>query len=244
MAFALEHEFRPSSRKFRKTEKSSQTLHQMDQLVPFRLKTPYEIKYLDSNANENAFSSSVSWTNCAEDPGVTANPDGIASPANLCSPIQGTQWYQRVGRKIQVRSITVNCRVRRDNIVGFISSVRLMLVQDKQTNGTAINTTQVMNGPSGTTLIAILAQQNVDYIGRYTILDDKLVSLVGDINNPKVVEHFQLKHTFKKPVTVRFNNTSGGKITSVIDNSFHIIGNSQSGNDYISYFSRVEYIDA
>ena len=54
---------------------------------------------------------------------------------------------------------------------------------------------------------------------------------------------FKFNITFKKPINVRFNNTNGGTIADIVDNSLHLIALTDNDNlaPAISYYSRVDY---
>jgi len=100
-----------------------------------------------------------------------------------------------------------------------------------------------MNNLGGTIAPAILAPQNAEYIGRYNLLADRLGYATGTVANEYSAQTWRWDVKFKKPVVVNFNNATGGQVNSIINNSFHVIGNCEGGNVFLVYFSRVEYTD-
>jgi len=49
-----------------------------------------------------------------------------------------------------------------------------------------------------------------------------------NVEQAGLIKHFKWTIKFHVPVEIRFNNTNGGTIADIIDNSFHLIGTSTS----------------
>ena len=123
-----------------------------------------------------------------------------------------------------------------------------------QTNGTQAGGQLVMT-PTTTAVQAPHTFQNIDNFGRFKVLKDK-TAIIQDPNtggaanshdsNGKVVT-FKFTIKFRKPIQVRFNNTNGGTVADIIDNSLHFFANSSNGLTsgalpvYVTYLSRVCY---
>ena len=93
--------------------------------------------------------------------------------------------------------------------------------------------------------------QNIDNFGRFKVLKDKVgvlqdPGLSGDATahdvNGKVLT-FKMTVKFKQPMKIRFNNTNGGTIADIIDNSLHFFANCNSPSFQIKldYLCRVCY---
>ena len=109
---------------------------------------------------------------------------------------------------------------------------------------------QVMT-PSGALNQIPYTFQNIDNFGRFRVLKDKLIrvqdpNMSGDAASHDlngIVVPFKYTIKFRVPVSVRFNQTNGGTIADIIDNSFHVIANTNDSTHSPSlvYFSRVCY---
>lgn len=94
----------------------------------------------------------------------------------LFAPTTGDDYNQRNGRKVQVinlkLAIRVDCPAQVDQTaVDSASMVRLLIVQDKQTNAAQLNSEDVIT--SGAANGATLMFQNPAFFGRFRVLKDK-----------------------------------------------------------------------
>lgn len=207
-----------------------------------------ERKYFDSERTATALGAlTASFASAELDP-ATLN--------TLFCPSTGDDYNNRTGRKCQVISIkirgAITCAAQTNQTAADAASrVRLLLVQDLQTNAAQLNSEDVITSGAGSGAIDMF--QNPAFFGRFKVLKDKVMVL----NNPNIsydgtnieqaglARPFKFSIKFKKPVTVHFNSTNGGTVADIIDNSFHVIG----GADDISlaptiiYKCRVTYLD-
>lgn len=205
-----------------------------------------EMKYFDTRVNQNPIPAQADWQATEQDP-ATFN--------TLCVPQVGAGINQRIGKAINVHKIKIHGYVElpsfQTQVSGLIGPViRLLLVQDLQTNGTQMQGEQVMT-PDTTTRNAVCAFQNIDNFGRFRVLKDKTLVL----QDPNLVEDnvapswtangkaspFKWTILFKKPVQVRFNATNGDTIADIVDNSFHVLANCSTGSLVLNYNCRVCY---
>lgn len=184
-----------------------------------------ERKYFDSeNAGITIQTKDDDWTGTEVDP--TAN--------SLFTPVTGDDFNHRTGRKVQVLSLKIKgylsiLQNTNETQVYDVPAVRIVLYQDKQTNGAQAQGENVIS--SGAADDAILMFQNPANFGRFRILKDKyftmpqpMVSWDGtNIEQGGLGKPFKWNINFKIPVFVHFNATNGGTIADIIDNSFHII---------------------
>lgn len=219
-----------------------------------RTRGPYamgEMKYFDTYLANTAFAAGTTdWTAAELDP---------ATFLTLCVPTQGNAINQRVGRQVYVHSIKLSYVIyflsqATQNTGDAGSTVRLLIVQDKQTNSSQMQGEDVMQTTGATDApITNCAFMNVNNFGRFKILKDKLINMAvptmtgsptaGDVIVNGFSRQGKIKIKFRKPVIIHFNSTNGGTIADIIDNSFHVIGHCTSSalTPRISYNCRVGF---
>jgi len=202
-----------------------------------------EMKYFDQERGLTPIVSSENWANTLRDP----------TTGTLFAPVVGAAINQRIGKACNVLKIkitgTISCPAQSNQIIGDAASrIRLLLVQDLQTNATQCTGTQVMTSWTQP-LQAVEGFQNIDNFGRFKVLKDKTIIMQNpnsswdgtNIEQAGLMRTFKMTVRFRNPVNVRFNATNGGTIADIVDNSFHIIANTNSLDlaPYVSYVSRV-----
>lgn len=227
-----------------------------------------EMKYFDcARSNVNLPAVTTTWpAGAMVDPSTTINLGAAAVGTPLClfAPTVGSALNQRVGRSVLVRKIKVRGQLLSSTLqtaaAGYApddsNKVRLMLVQDTQTNAAQMTAAALMNDASDAAT-TINSYQNPNNFGRFRVLKDKEVTF----QNPNftvsetaaasfnayqggLIRHFKWTINFKTPVKVHFNATNGGTVADIVDNSFHIVAATTSTTNVnigISYYSRVAY---
>lgn len=231
--------------------------------TPYRkpkvVKEGEEMKYFDCELQETAVAVvTTTWVaTTLRDPTTTLALDdaAVATPACLFAPIKSAGLNGRIGRKTKVYKIKINGMVRTHNSSGAVTSLdgalmRMMLVQDMQTNIGAMTSAQLMRDAGGANT-TINSFQNPNNFGRFRVLKEKRMTLqnpnvagvVGATETQGLVQHFKMTINFKTPVLVNFNQTNGGTVADIIDNSFHFIIGCENNEltPAISYYSRVCY---
>lgn len=207
-----------------------------------------EMKYFDQEVSATALVASADWTVTEFDPGATGT---------LFVPVVGAAVNQRIGKACKVFKIKINGNISvppQTNQVATDAScqVRMILVQDLQTNSAQAQGEQVMTAPTtATAALATTSFQNINNFGRFKVLKDKTFVLQNpsitfdgtNIEQSGLIKPFKIGASFKLPVQVRFNATNGGTIADIVDNSWHLIINTTSINlaPVISYNCRVCY---
>lgn len=220
-----------------------------------------EMKYFDTEQTAVAIpATTTAWpAGAMVDPTNTVDlgDPAIATPLTLCVPKVSAALNGRIGRKIKVFKIKIN---------GFIFSnpqaaqsaadtqayIRLMLVQDTQTNAAQMAAATLMNGSTAATT-TVCSFQNPNGFGRFRVLKDKRMQLsnlnlagsptTGDVIQNGWMRPFKITHNFKIPVGVSFNAVNGGTVADIIDNSWHMVA-SCSNVAYVPtivYYARVAY---
>jgi len=134
------------------------------------------------------------------------------------------------------------------------TKLRLVLVQDTQTNATQMTAAQLFND-AGNAIDTLNSFQNPNNFGRFRVWKDKMVcisnlNLAGSPTTADVIQAgwkgtFKINITFKQPVVVHFNATNGGTVADIVDNSFHIIAGTDNAAyvPQLFYYARVCYKD-
>lgn len=223
---------------------------------------PGEMKYFDCElANTAVAAVTTTWgTGTRADPSTTIDlgTAAVANPLCLFAPQVGSTLNSRVGRKVKVLKIkimmTISCAAQTlQSAADALSQVRILLVQDTQTNAAQMTPATLLNGASAAQ-VTILSKQNPNGFGRFRVLKDKKIHIAnlnmvndsnatGNIVQSSFGRTFKLEHVFRNPVEVNFNSTNGGTVADIVDNSFHlVIGTSNTGFvPTVNYYSRVCY---
>lgn len=220
-----------------------------------------EMKYFDTELQlTNLSAVTTTWVaGTLQDPGTSINlgDAAVATPGCLCAPKVSSALNGRQARDIQMCSVKVNGYLAvpaqaAQNSADQAANIRLCLVMDTQTNSSALTPANVFHDGGGAST-TIGAFQNPDFFGRYRVLRDKRFGLsnlnmtgsptAGDVVQGSIKRPFKLKYKFKKPLKVRFNNTNGGTVADIIDNSLHIVCGTESValSPQIAYYARVGY---
>lgn len=207
-----------------------------------------ERKYFDSEVSAVALvTNATGWAGCEFDP-TTLN--------TLFAPVTGDDFNNRDGRKVQVLSIKIRGHIQIQAQADQTAAdngayIRMLLVQDKQTNSAQLNAEDVIQSGAGS--VAINMFQNPAFFGRFRVLKDKIIRADNsnmtydgtNIEQSGLVRPFKMQVKFTKPVIVHYNATNGGTVADCVDNSFHIIANSTSIQlaPTINYKCRTTFVD-
>lgn len=183
---------------------------------------------------------------------------GEADPATALSlsvMAQGDGESQRDGRKCIVTSVQVTGVVELDFLndgnstaLGKAATVRVVLVQDTQTNGAQLNAEDVIKDSSDTDLDP-LGFRNLQYTKRFRVLADKLVTLerqatfleaAGAYDSPPVRKSFKMYKKLRMPVE---HTGTTAAVSTVNDNSIHVLcfSGANDADATLRYQSRVRF---
>lgn len=221
--------------------------------APVLVATP-ERKYFSGTLAATAVPASTDWTATEFDPVDPANT------FNLCSPGPGTGINQRVGRKILVHALKIRGILQfpaqsAGTTIASAPTVRVLVVQDKQTNGAQVQGETIMAAPgTAAATNCMLSYQNLANFGRFRVLHDKLYAFQNGIsvNNASATtvstewnsRPFKININFREPVVVHFNAAGTALVADIVDNSFHILATADANTTTIAYESRAVYTDA
>lgn len=186
-----------------------------------------ELKFKDDYVTDTAILST--WTGAELDPTVSGS---------LClnGVSQGDTENTRDGRQYIIKSIGIKGTVAADPAESQAAPasdfhVRLLLVHDKQTNAAQLNAEDVMTVDAN---VETFGFRNLENVQRFDVLADKTILVPagstsmneGAANlfaNAGCKRKFKMFHTFEKGLKVNTNGT-GGTVSSITDNSLHLIG--------------------
>ncbi|UYD39114.1 MAG: capsid protein [Wigfec virus K19_346] len=220
-----------------------------------------EMKYYDTDSGSITITAvTTTWgAGTMADPVTSINlgSPAVANPLCLCCPLVGAALNQRIGRHIKVMKIkltgTIQCAPQAaQNTADANSLIRLLLVQDLQTNSAQMTGAQLINDGASVTS-TVCAYQNPNNFGRFRVLKEKRFTLANlnyagsptgnDVIQAGQMIKFKINHKFAKPVNCQFNATNGGTVADIVDNSFHVVcgASSVAMVPILNYYCRVSY---
>jgi len=187
-----------------------------------------ERKYFDTEVSDVLVSEAITaWTGTLTDP-ATIN--------TLFAPTQGNDISNREGRSCWVYNVKISGVVIVNPTDSTVAAddppvIRLILCMDKQTNGTQMVGTDLIG--SGTGAPMLYGFQNTSTFGRFQVLKDITLTcppfnIAWDVTNSEFKQSsvsmpFKMKYKWKSPLKVDFNNTNGGTVADITNNSFHLL---------------------
>lgn len=124
---------------------------------------------------------------------------------------QGTDDDQRVGNLVYMDELLIRLHISNETAVkDRLSQMRVLVVYDTQSNGTAVTTANVLDA------VTLEAQLNFDNESRYVVLVDEMVPLntYGGSATSVDVYHWFYEKCVKLVMPVRYKST-GGAITDI-----------------------------
>lgn len=200
---------------------------------------------IESKFVDQTFSASVVLTQA----GAEMDPPGAGAqttPGCISGVAQGDGESNRDGRKCVLTSVHVKGNVTIDASSGSSLNngavVRVLLVQDKQTNGVQLNSEDVLLSATHVEY----AYRNLQHARRFNVLWDRTFDLnktagAGDgtaDDSPAWQRSFTINKKFKIPV---LHDGTTANITSITDNSLHVLAFASTGATTLNYESRVRF---
>jgi len=194
----------------------------------------------------------------------TAGPGGVNNISNV---VQGLTAYQRIGNKINLKSIRCAFVAEAQRLLnspnttggdgGYVrTSIRVCIVRDLQVNNSTnfIQWSDVFTntGASSSTEIEISAPNNLANLGRFQILYDKTIQLDGDDPQQAWVYTLNLKNSelrFNGPSTTLSDSlqTKGLYLVTCarIEGDLTVLAGAQTYTDpRVGVTTRVAFVDA
>jgi len=160
-------------------------------------------------------------TRCAADCGFSSGITPITGSA-AAGIAQGAGAQNRIGAKIGITSFSSRIQLVQAMVSGSAAAVtnaptqfRVMLVIDKQSNGSLAATSSILDD----TLSQALAHRNLANTARFRVLYDKVHTLTPELvcdttggsptfTTSTVFKHFTINKSFKKPLLRQYSTVS------------------------------------
>lgn len=178
----------------------------------------------------------------------------IANPLNV--PLVGSELYQRVGRKIYMKSIQIKGYVY-NTATALQSLGRIYLIYDSQANGAAPTVGTVFNNMDGINATNGLSMINLNNRQRYKIIRDHQFTLPAVTYTAGVLTNGpQFNNTHPNAYSINwyiplnrletiFNQINGGSVADIVSGSLLIGCMTDVANNTWSFTfcSRLRYYD-
>lgn len=156
---------------------------------------------------------------------------------HLNHPVRGDEANERDGSSVRNKSIELTYQVKYNPVAGN-STVRSMIILDKQPNASQPTLSQIL--ASAASVTGIMSPRNLYFRKRFVILHDQRICLSAN-DNPDYFVHFYKKldmHT-------EFNTSVTSTYADVNTNSLWFVQLSDKGDTYPQsiMYSRIRYLD-
>ncbi len=212
-----------------------------------------EMKYFDTERALASIPAGTNWTGTEFDPNTTQEGTPVANPNTLFCPVVGSAINERIGRQAKVHKIKVRGHLNIAKLTTQTGSnsclIRLLLVQDDQTNSAQVQGEEIMTDPVTASAHAVVdVYQALTNFGRFKVLKDHQIVMqnpnaVATDDQMGLTRPFKWNIDFKAPIAVRFNATNGGTVADVVDVSWHVLAACSNADlvPQITYQARVCY---
>jgi len=153
----------------------------------------------------------------------------------LFFPTQGDDISNRQGRKVFVKKIRMRCAISVAAQAGIATAdqeaiVRVLVYKDMQTNAAQSQGEDVLS--SGTSGESLQMMGNVANLGRFVVMYDKIHKISQRTMDAGLQSgaYISFKINIKPNCWVNYNSANGGTVADIVDNSFHIIANTNSAS--------------
>lgn len=175
---------------------------------------------------------------------------GVILHSSVCCPQLGTENYQRIGKKINIRSIHMRGNViqpSQTDLTTMSTNIRVIVYLDKQCNAAALTVGHVLHLTDSDSFRAL------EFVDRVQVLYDEDYTFskqaMGVLSGPTYSSpesQCQLKPLNKKVnIPVYFNSTNGGTVADVVSNNIGILVIADvATNAYLDGFFRIRFSDS
>jgi len=205
-----------------------------------------ERKHYDTFLHGASVAPQEDWLSCEYNPSATSL---------VSTPAVGDDAISRDGKKIAVYSLMINGSVQYparadDTVLSNFGPTVISVVLDKQTNGAALNSEDVFTNPSSGANLPAAPLRNQNFRKRFRVLRTKLipapvlnVSYDGtNLETQGKIINFKFFMRFKKPLVINFNSGTTASVASVLDKSIHVLANSTSTTQTLSYNAQLIFV--
>lgn len=190
---------------------------------------------------------------------VGLSSTAVFTPTNI--PVQGAAFYNRVGRKINMKSLKLNLLIVPLRTITVSDFVRIMVLYDRQPNGAlpaSLATVLTSYNTAGTTSSTILDSLNQGSRDRFIVLADirnalpSITVTAGVVTNVGVSDQVDTILNIQRFIPLKgletvFNQTNGGSIGDIVTGSLLVFtaGTNTAGTEGYQAFltTRLRYYD-
>lgn len=170
-------------------------------------------------------------------------PTLAQTPTLINAVAEGSDFTQRIGRKVTWSNFTLRWQVRVNPATPTPSNLRCMVVYDRQPNGALATFGDILN-VSGSTVIDETSLQNLNNRDRFWTLMDKVVSV-----SPQGPE-IQFRKKFKRLFTDTQYKGTGATIADISSGAFYLLfipdgisGQASGVAPQVNYSMRMKFVD-
>lgn len=164
---------------------------------------------------------------------------GAVTGTNLCLIPQGTTDITRIGNRTMLKQIRIKGHLAVPTTAVSGDRIRVMLIQDHQTNGAAATVTDVLQVADENSFL------NMDNTTRFRVIKDKVYDLNPQVGIPgtSTLPYFKsFKMSHKANCRIDWSSTTGA-ITELRSESYFVLVISQAGTSTITGQARVYFQD-
>lgn len=167
---------------------------------------------------------------------ATATPSTTASLVLLNGCVQGSDFDERIGRSIKMKSIQFDMIISKNASATVQQYVRVMLVLDKDPKATAPTFQEIVQ----LTTSPIVSPRNLTYRKRIVILKDFVVCLGINSSDAQKRSYYRKldSHTI-------YNSSNVGTIADIAENSLYLVLVSDATTNLpsVTYYHRLRFLD-
>lgn len=160
---------------------------------------PSELKYIDTTKT-----------------GASTASDTTGDIALLNGVTQGSDYANRIGRKVGLMGISLAYNAAATVGTGVDQVMRFLIVYDKQTNGSALTITDVLDA------VSVTAHPNLSNRERFVIVWDKVTNISKSGETGSIVNR-QVSLSLAHLPPVIFNSGNAGTIADIATGSLYAI---------------------
>ncbi len=169
-----------------------------------------------------------------------AVPDGVGTIVQLTNIPQGDTDVTRDGAQVKLMSINFKAVIRvNTSVANTGSSVTVMLIEDRQTNGAIYITADLLASVENS--VSVVSSLNLDNKFRFRVLKRWIFMISKEGANRRILKWH---HKFGDKMKIRYENSTPS-IADLNSRSLSLlfISNESTNEPAITFFNRLRYID-
>ncbi len=154
----------------------------------------------------------------------------------LCIPQQGDSNSERIGNSIRMKSLLARFHIG-INASATASHVRVLIVLDKQCNGSVVTAAEILEDTSAT--VSIVSPYAIDYTKRFRVLYDRVFRL-NQADQREIYKKVFMKLNYHQ----QFDASTGG-VADLTNKCLYLLrlSDESTNTPNFQYYTRCRYID-